>query len=378
MTQKSVLPAQTQNFNQLPGPKGWPLLGSLLQLDLKKLHLIFEQWADEFGPLYKFKLANRQVIAISDLDLINEVLRKRPEYYRRLSNIDKVLKGMGVNGVFSAEGKDWKRQRRLVMQALNNDHLRNFFPTLIKVTQRLKGRWEKIVQGHQGIEVQKDFMRYTVDVTSNLAFGYDVNTIEQEGDIIQQHLEKIFPMINRRINTPIPYWHFLKLPADRALDKSLEETRKMTVEIILNCKKKLSTHPELIKRPSNFLEAMLAAQETSDSDFSEEEIFGNILTRQCALQDKEFTEAKEFQPERWLNHTKSADPGHNTNAFLPFGAGPRFCPGRNLALIEIKTVMAMLCRSFSITKAKNHKSAREHFAFTMMPADLWVNFSKRH
>ena len=37
-------------------------------------------------------------------------------------------------------------------------------------------------------------MRYTVDVTTNLAFGYDMNTLEKEGDVIQQHLEKIFPI----------------------------------------------------------------------------------------------------------------------------------------------------------------------------------------
>jgi hypothetical protein len=42
------------------------------------------------------------------------------------------------------------------------------------------------------VDVQQDLMRYTVDVTTNLAFGYDMNTLENEGDVIQGHLEKIF------------------------------------------------------------------------------------------------------------------------------------------------------------------------------------------
>ena len=35
-----------------------------------------------------------------------------------------------------------------------------------------------------------------------------------------------------------------------------------------------------------------------------------------------------------------------TRTFLSFGAGPRFCPGRNLAFLEGKTALAMLARNF--------------------------------
>ncbi len=34
--------------------------------------------------------------------------------------------------------------------------------------------------------------------------------------------------------------------------------------------------------------------------------------------------------------------------FLTFGAGPRFCPGRNLAFLEGKSAIAMLGRNFEI------------------------------
>ena len=59
-------------------------------------------------------------------------------------------------------------------------------------------------------------------------------------------------------------------------------------------------------------------------------------------------------------------------AFLPFGAGPRFCPGKNLALLEIKTVMAMLCKSFSITST-TYDQVLENLSFTMMPENLCVS-----
>ena len=68
---------------------------------------------------------------------------------------------------------------------------------------------------------------------------------------------------------------------------------------------------------------------------------------------------------------------HNPKAFLPFGTGPRFCPGRNLALIEIKMVLAMLCRNFTVALADPTLKVEERFAFTMSPTNLIVRFKAR-
>ena len=60
-------------------------------------------------------------------------------------------------------------------------------------------------------------MRYTLDVTAGLAFGTDINTIDGDSAVVR-HLNRMFPMIHRRVNTPIPYWRYLRLPADRSFD----------------------------------------------------------------------------------------------------------------------------------------------------------------
>jgi hypothetical protein len=46
---------------------------------------------------------------LSDPALMNELLKARPNEYRRLSTMDTVLREMGIHGVFSAEGENWKR-----------------------------------------------------------------------------------------------------------------------------------------------------------------------------------------------------------------------------------------------------------------------------
>jgi cytochrome P450 len=467
--------ATLQTLTDLPGPKGLPLLGNLLQLDLKQLHRVLERWGDEFGALYKFDLGRRPVVVVTDPDLNQLILRNRPKLYRRLGTIESVFQEMGITGVFSAEGEDWKRQRRMTAHALDAQHLRQFFPTLIKVTERLRNRWNIAADRQSAVDVQQDLMRYTVDVTTNLAFGYDMNTLEKEGDVIQEHLEKIFPAINRRINAPIPYWRYFKLPADHALDKSLAAIRETITGFVTRGRERLAQNPELAAHPTNLLEAMLAAPPEGDAAFTDDEIYGNVLTMLLAgedttantmawmthfmvehpeiqarmqteaalvvgnagmlsqladaerlnyieavthetmrlkpvapvlflepnedveiggvavpkgtavflvtlsggLQDAHFGAAAQFRPERWIEAAPPSGCPHNAKAFIPFGAGPRFCPGRQLAMVEIKTVMAMLCAGFEVSKTESPQSVGELFSFTMMPENLFVRFKRR-
>ena len=65
----------------------------------------------------------------------------------------------------------------------------------MKVTQRFEGRWRRAADAGLPIDLQADLMRYTVDVTAGLAFGTDINTLESDDEVIQQHLDKLLPAL---------------------------------------------------------------------------------------------------------------------------------------------------------------------------------------
>ena len=143
--------------------------------------------------MYRYRVLNRDAVVIADASLINEVLRNRPEGFRRARRMQAIVLELGVDGVFNAEGAKWRRQRKLAMLALNTNHLREFFARLEVVTARLQRRWERAAVAGQTVDASGDLRRFTVDVTSSLAFATDLNTLETEGDVIQKHLDKIFP-----------------------------------------------------------------------------------------------------------------------------------------------------------------------------------------
>lgn len=464
--------APLRSVAALPGPRGWPLIGNLLQFDLPRLHRQFENWADRHGPTYRLRLGRREVLVISDAETIAALLRDRPDTWRRMRPIEAVIREAGGHGVFSAEGDDWRRQRRLVMSAFDPGHLKRFYPSLQRVTERLMASWREAARRGEAIDLQASLMRYTVDVTTGLAFGVDLNTIDAPHPL-QEHLDKLFPMLFRRVNLPFPYWHYLRLPIDREYDRHLRRVHEAVRGFVQAARQRLQDEPTRRERPTDLLEAMLAARDADGSALTEEEVAGNVLTvllagedttantlgwaiwllhehpddwqalvaevdaalgdarlppsfdaarglasieasvgeamrlkpvapllfmeanretalagfrlppgavvfclmRRAALDARLAEDVADFRPGRWQDGADRAV----QKASMPFGAGPRLCPGRYLALLEMKMVLGMLARNFELLEVgpEGGGAPGERMAFTMFPVGLKMRLAER-
>jgi cytochrome P450 len=99
------------------------------------------------------------------------------------------------------------------------------------------------------------------------------------------------------------------------------------------------------------------------------------LFRHDSLREEHFPDAQAFKPERWLGEV----PSSAKRVAMPFGAGPRMCPGRYLALLEMKLAMGMLCTRFDIASLRTPDGGpvREQLYFTMAPEGLLMRLSER-
>ena len=467
-----------RRLEDLPSPRGLPLLGNSLQIDPPRFHQQLEQWCRELGPCFTLRVRNRTMLVVGDHEVVASVLRDRPEGFRRTSRLEEIGTEMGMApGVFGANGEDWRRQRRMVMAGFDPAHVKRYFPSLQRVSQRLADRWHKAAEAGSAIDLQADLMRFTVDTIAGLAFGAEVNTLESDEDVIQRHLDKIFPALFKRILAPVPLWRYVRSAADRELERSMVEVNAAVAGFIAQARARMRANPGLREHPNNLLEAMIAAADQPDSGIDDRQVTGNVLTmllagedttantlawmthllwrhpaamarateevrrvggdcteptleqmaqldyveacahetmrlkpvapqlplqalhdttvgdvrvpagtvvisllRRDSVSDAFITNASAFEPERWL---VQGGPGQQASSAkrisMPFGAGPRICPGRYLALLEMKMAMTVLLGRFDIAgvDTPDGAEARERLAFTMTPVGLTMRLAPR-
>jgi cytochrome P450 len=90
------------------------------------------------------------------------------------------------------------------------------------------------------------------------------------------------------------------------------------------------------------------------------------VLRHDSVDEKYFQNSRQFVPERWL------EPTNNKHVSMPFGSGPRTCPGRYLAVLEIKIAVAMVLARYVVeaVDTSDGNEAKELMGFVMSPVGL--------
>lgn len=444
-------------MEHLPGPSGLPLVGNI-GLDTARFHQTLEQWARQFGPIYRFRMMDRRFIVTSRRADIAQILHDRPDQWRRTSRIAGILEEAAARGVFSAEGEEWRRQRKMVMHALTPEVINRFHPTMSAMTERLRRRWLAAAEAGQPQRLLRDLKAFALDVAIGMAMGQDQNMLENEDNPLQQDIEFVFGQVARRVVAPLTYWRKVKLPVDRATDAAGLRIRATVDGFIADARARMAANPALFDKPTNLLEAMLVARDMPGSGITDQVVQANAITMVFAGEDTTantiawllhllsqnpgaaqrlaqeadgkpgldqmpyldacvqeamrlkpvapimgaeavadvaldgvqvpagvvvFTllrhsfaietpldDGAEFRPERWLDPAMKQKLEDPARKMVPFGGGPRFCPGRYLAMCEIRTVMSMLMQNFTIHTAPDAPPVEELFTFTMTPSAL--------
>jgi len=467
-----------RRFADLPGPARLPWVGHALQIRAHRMHHQLEGWSERYGAAYRLRIGRRDLLVVSDHRLIGAALRDRPERFRRPTYPGFIVRELGFEeGLFFANDEVWARQRRMVMAGFDRGHVKAYFPALLRVSGRLRARWQAAAADGASIDLQADLMRYTVDAIAGLAFGMDVNTLGSDEDVIQRHLNRIFPAIFRRALAPVRYWRHVRLPSDRRLEHSVAEVKRAIAGFIAAARERLAAEPALRERPRNLLEAMVVAADAAGSGLDDRDVAGNVLVmlvagedttantlawalhflhrdpealararaevlrhapapdaftpeqmaaldyveacchetmrlkpvapllsaqavrdttlgdievpaetivialmRHDARQAAHFADPHAWRPERWLGGAGVAAAASSAKRVsMPFGAGPRVCPGRYLALMEMKLALAMVLATFEIEDVGTASGGdvREHLAFSMGPLGLRMRLGPR-
>jgi cytochrome P450 len=146
-------------------------------------------------------------------DYVRRVMEDRWEIYPRSKVVRDYLRGVIGDGVFVAQGEDWRRQRRMLEPVLHGERVAQFADQIVHATDEMLERW------HDGeeVDVGAEMTRLSLDVLERVLFGDGRSGHDAFAANVVTAVEYVIPRVMSPVNPP------KFLPAGRRYEQALRE-----------------------------------------------------------------------------------------------------------------------------------------------------------
>ena len=134
----------------------------------------FDSLARRYGPCYKLPLPfGNTAVVLAHPDGVERVLRSNRDNYHKGTVYDGARLLLG-DGLVTAEGRDWERQRALAQPAFNSAQLGIYLRTMAECTEDLLCEWRQLPAG-KSIDLTETATRLTLAIAGRTLFGLDLS-----------------------------------------------------------------------------------------------------------------------------------------------------------------------------------------------------------
>ncbi|MCB9566059.1 MAG: cytochrome P450 [Myxococcales bacterium] len=287
--QSAVDPSAT-HAQPLPGPPGLPIVGSIPDLVRKgRFAFILESWR-RYGDIFSIPLirlpvvdqspwlshvlarehAPKELIVTCHPEAADQILRRRSDNYPKGRGYDAVRVLMG-DGLVTATGESWRRERRLLQPAFRRPAIRDFLPTMERCTADMLATWERRYASGHAFDVYGEMMDLARRIIGLTMFGTDLGPSSSES---AQAITVALEGMGRRMEGTVALPLSIPTPANRRFQRAIDLLNQIVFDIIGRAR-----DGRLDSDEPNILQAMLAARdEESGAPMSDRQIRDEVIT----------------------------------------------------------------------------------------------------
>ncbi|MCE8524034.1 cytochrome P450 [Ruegeria pomeroyi] len=160
---------------------------------------LYRAWMAEFRtPFFRSYLVNQP-------DLVDTVLKGRPDDFPKSNRISEGLRPLLGNSVFLTNGETWKRQRRIIDPAFEGGRLRDTFPAMWAASEAAVNRLA--AQAGQETEIEEVTSHAAADVIFRTLFSIPIEH-EVAAQVFTRFraYQRAQPLLNLAAFVPVPRW----------------------------------------------------------------------------------------------------------------------------------------------------------------------------
>ncbi|CAI2175104.1 19479_t:CDS:10 [Funneliformis geosporum] len=267
----------TRPRTDLDGPKGYPLIGNLLEIHDKGLVKFMIETLIKYGPNATFSLPGLgRVITINNPECIEQILKTNFENYNKSPIVHSIVYDVLGDGIFNANGHSWKMQRKLSSHLFNGRKFREIICVVFKEeTEIVLKTLDKFARTRETFDLQDLFFRFTMDSFGKITLGLDFNCLNNSKDPVK--FATSFDFAQRVMNNRIenPFWKFTELFTEEG--RKMREVCDYLSTFAYDIIKKHRNNPEASKDHGDILNIFMNAQHDNGEKLTDKELRDIIL-----------------------------------------------------------------------------------------------------
>jgi cytochrome P450 len=172
-------PAEARKIGAVPpGPKGAPIVGSLLDLRrdvLGTMHRAMLEFGDVVrfaGGTGKFRI---EAYGLFGPDGARHILAGASDNYGKTGDAFQEIRDLLGNGLLTSDGDEWKRQKRMVQPLFTHRRVAGYVPMMVEEADRIVASWAEAATRGETVDLHGDMTRATLRVVGRALFGTDVD-----------------------------------------------------------------------------------------------------------------------------------------------------------------------------------------------------------
>lgn len=187
----------------VPGPRGWPLLGSALDFR-RDARAVYLRAMREHGDVVRWRIGP-PVLGIDIYGLfhpegVRHALSAHAPYEKRGRLISE-LRAMIGDGLFTSEGEEWRSQRRILQPLFTQRRVESYTRVIVDEAQGVIDRWRPHAASGEPVDLHADMTRCALGILGRALFGA---AVEEAVPILERFLPLASARILRRGTSPVP------------------------------------------------------------------------------------------------------------------------------------------------------------------------------
>jgi cytochrome P450 / NADPH-cytochrome P450 reductase len=174
-------PAASGPLEEIPGPRGLPLVGNVFDIDTADPLGGFVRMAGEYGPIFKLATPGGDRLLVSGPDLVDEVCDDARFDKKVSGGLSNLRRGAADSGLFTSDTDDplWHRAHNILMPPFSLQSMRDYMPKMLDIADQLMDKWARLNPGEE-VDVPADMTRLTLDTIALCGFGYRFNSFYRD------------------------------------------------------------------------------------------------------------------------------------------------------------------------------------------------------